>query len=107
MLSSAAGEVRELLPVQDRAAAVEPDVSLPLVRPRPDGNEGTAAARMCPLTSVGVAGFEPTTSASRTQRAAKLRYTPRYRGIVAHSPGAERPGIPVCSTAGSVQISVR
>jgi hypothetical protein len=25
---------------------------------------------------VGVAGFEPTASASRTQRAAKLRYTP-------------------------------
>lgn len=29
-----------------------------------------------PLTSVGVAGFEPTTSSSRTKRAAKLRYTP-------------------------------
>jgi hypothetical protein len=26
---------------------------------------------------VGVAGFEPTASASRTQRAAKLRYTPK------------------------------
>lgn len=26
--------------------------------------------------SVGVAGFEPTTSSSRTKRAAKLRYTP-------------------------------
>ena len=29
-----------------------------------------------PFELVGVAGFEPTTSASRTQRAAKLRYTP-------------------------------
>lgn len=27
---------------------------------------------------VGVAGFEPTTSASRTRRATKLRYTPIY-----------------------------
>ena len=28
------------------------------------------------LCSVGVAGFEPTTSSSRTKRATKLRYTP-------------------------------
>jgi hypothetical protein len=28
------------------------------------------------LTCVGVAGFEPTTSSSRTKRATKLRYTP-------------------------------
>src|SRR5947209_10779615 len=34
--------------------------------------------------TVGVAGFEPTTSASRTQRAAKLRYTPM---VPAHSTG--------------------
>lgn len=35
--------------------------------------------RIRPLTwyfTVGVAGFEPTTSSSRTKRAAKLRYTP-------------------------------
>ena len=31
----------------------------------------------CSLTSmVGVAGFEPTASSSRTKRATKLRYTP-------------------------------
>ena len=29
-----------------------------------------------PLTWVGVAGFEPAASSSRTKRAAKLRYTP-------------------------------
>jgi hypothetical protein len=29
-----------------------------------------------PLTCVGVAGFEPAASSSRTKRAAKLRYTP-------------------------------
>jgi hypothetical protein len=29
-----------------------------------------------PLTLVGVAGFEPAASSSRTKRAAKLRYTP-------------------------------
>src|SRR4051794_22361545 len=37
------------------------------------------ALRIRPLTwyfTVGVAGFEPTTSSSRTKRAAKLRYTP-------------------------------
>jgi hypothetical protein len=28
-------------------------------------------------TRVGVAGFEPTTSSSRTKRATKLRHTPR------------------------------
>jgi hypothetical protein len=29
-----------------------------------------------PLTWVGVAGFEPAASSSRTKRAAKLRHTP-------------------------------
>ena len=29
------------------------------------------------MTRVGVAGFEPTTSSSRTKRATKLRHTPR------------------------------
>ncbi len=33
--------------------------------------------RNSPLTLVGVAGFEPAASSSRTKRAAKLRYTPR------------------------------
>ena len=28
------------------------------------------------FTTVGVAGFEPTTSSSRTKRATKLRHTP-------------------------------
>ena len=32
--------------------------------------------RNSPLTWVGVAGFEPAASSSRTKRAAKLRYTP-------------------------------
>jgi hypothetical protein len=32
--------------------------------------------RNSPLTLVGVAGFEPAASSSRTKRAAKLRYTP-------------------------------
>ena len=31
---------------------------------------------------VGVAGFEPTTSSSRTKRAAKLRYTPKQQAQV-------------------------
>jgi hypothetical protein len=32
-----------------------------------------------PSELVGVAGFEPAASSSRTKRAAKLRYTPRAR----------------------------
>jgi hypothetical protein len=32
--------------------------------------------RKGPLTWVGVAGFEPAASSSRTKRAAKLRHTP-------------------------------
>jgi hypothetical protein len=32
--------------------------------------------RNSPLTWVGVAGFEPAASSSRTKRAAKLRHTP-------------------------------
>ena len=32
------------------------------------------------LCCVGVAGFEPTTSSSRTKRATKLRYTPSVPG---------------------------
>lgn len=39
--------------------------------------------------SVGVAGFEPTTSSSRTKRAAKLRYTPVVAARESYvSPGA-------------------
>ena len=35
-----------------------------------------------PLTWVGVAGFEPAASSSRTKRAAKLRHTPpAVRGL--------------------------
>jgi hypothetical protein len=32
---------------------------------------------------VGVAGFEPTTSSSRTKHATKLRHTPKYVGSIA------------------------
>ncbi len=34
------------------------------------------SARLMPCDLVGVAGFEPAASSSRTKRAAKLRYTP-------------------------------
>ena len=34
------------------------------------------------LTMVGVTGFEPATSSSRTKRATKLRHTPRNSHIV-------------------------
>ena len=37
--------------------------------------------RNSPLTCVGVAGFEPAASSSRTKRAAKLRYTPPARNL--------------------------
>src|SRR6266536_1470334 len=48
----------------------------------PNGSQKGVSAhvikpRKGPLTCVGVAGFEPAASSSRTKRAAKLRYTPR------------------------------
>ena len=36
-----------------------------------------------PGTVVGVAGFEPTASSSRTKRATKLRHTPKDYGSLA------------------------
>ncbi len=61
----------------------------------PEASEETTLVRCCthdrgpgatytpgPLTCVGVAGFEPTTSSSRTKRAAKLRYTPKQRALL-------------------------
>ena len=36
----------------------------------------TDASKLAPFGLVGVAGFEPTTSSSRTKRATKLRHTP-------------------------------
>jgi hypothetical protein len=38
--------------------------------------KATCGARKWPVTWVGVAGFEPAASSSRTKRAAKLRHTP-------------------------------
>lgn len=38
--------------------------------------KATCGDRKWPFIWVGVAGFEPTASSSRTKRAAKLRYTP-------------------------------
>src|SRR5262249_16849384 len=45
-----------------------------------------------PLTWVGVAGFEPAASSSRTKRAAKLRHTPPPE--TARTPGRLCPGTP-------------
>ena len=36
------------------------------------------------LFTVGVAGFEPTTSSSRTKRATKLRHTPCRTSVSLH-----------------------
>ncbi len=46
-------------------------------------SQGPLSSEKRPLTwaNVGVAGFEPTTSSSRTKRAAKLRYTPRLQVV--------------------------
>ncbi len=55
---------------------------LPVCSPNRSGNEiraGLPWKETGPdllVRSVGVAGFEPTTSSSRTKRATKLRYTP-------------------------------
>ncbi len=57
--------------------------SLPSHSPMGSGNEirtGSLIGKTGPelvFCLVGVAGFEPTTSSSRTKRATKLRYTPR------------------------------
>ncbi len=62
--------------------------------PSADGRTRTAGAsdvgRGRP-SSVGVAGFEPTTSSSRTQRATKLRYTPMEPGKSSRGRWARRP----------------
>src|ERR1700691_1546116 len=42
---------------------------------------GPLATGYRPVTWVGVAGFEPAASSSRTKRAAKLRYTPPVRNL--------------------------
>ena len=49
-------------------------------RDRAPGCALGAVARQTEDSRVGVAGFEPTTSSSRTKRATKLRHTPRKPG---------------------------
>jgi hypothetical protein len=54
---------------------------------------------------VGTVGFEPTTSSSRTMRAAKLRHVPKARKCIA--PGESlhrRPSGPPCSAADHVGL---
>ena len=41
---------------------------------------GRLTSKLADVLVVGVAGFEPTTSSSRTKRATKLRHTPRAAG---------------------------
>jgi hypothetical protein len=43
---------------------------------------------------VGVTGFEPATSSSRTKRATKLRHTPRLLSLGESSPSASGPQTP-------------
>jgi hypothetical protein len=45
-----------------------------------NGRGPVRSSRTGPLTCVGVTGFEPATSSSRTKRATKLRHTPMARG---------------------------
>src|SRR5215468_11997774 len=55
-------------------------------------DEATCDGRKWPVTWVGVAGFEPAASSSRTKRAAKLRHTPPPE--TAQTPGRAAPGTP-------------
>lgn len=51
-----------------------------------------------PLTCVGVTGFEPATSSSRTKRATKLRHTPMARepgGSLSETARGARRGVPI------------
>ncbi len=59
-------------PVAPPCGVVPPEWCAPVGQQRTDPKVG-------PLLCVGVAGFEPTTSSSRTKRATKLRYTPMER----------------------------
>ena len=43
-------------------------------------------SKLADVLVVGVAGFEPTTSSSRTKRATKLRHTPCAAGVSIASP---------------------
>jgi hypothetical protein len=54
------------------------------------------------MTRVGVAGFEPTTSSSRTKRATKLRHTPREATTAYRTEGARHQ---TPAGAGTVTIS--
>ena len=58
--------------------------------------------------SVGVAGFEPTASSSRTKRATKLRHTPSVRSNSIRRPRAGKSGIPqTTERPAQREISVR
>src|SRR3712207_689184 len=66
--------------------------SLPRCSPLGPGNEIRACLPLGETSPdlvfhlVGVTGFEPTTSSSRTKRATKLRHTPSCGAILAHPP---------------------
>ena len=47
---------------------------------------GRLTSKLADVLVVGVAGFEPTTSSSRTKRATKLRHTPCAAGVSIASP---------------------
>ena len=53
------------------------------------------------IQMVGVAGFEPTTSSSRTKRATKLRHTP------VRPPNGKRNRASIAELAGSLEIGAR
>ena len=66
-----------------------------------------------PSELVGVAGFEPAASSSRTKRAAKLRYTPPVRNLSGAARDFDslaetrtRSGTPADSTAGAGNAAV-
>jgi hypothetical protein len=65
-LSSVIRSVARILEVRNQNPAVCRDTT-----------QGRSPSREPALDHVGVAGFEPTTSSSRTKRATKLRHTPR------------------------------
>jgi hypothetical protein len=64
------------LAARKRKAAKEQMCSRRATGPRRSGTTARLDTGKMALTWVGVAGFEPAASSSRTKRAAKLRYTP-------------------------------
>jgi hypothetical protein len=63
------------------STSLAPSFAVQVLLPRPKAGAGVLV--------VGLAGFEPTTSSSRTKRATKLRYSPQGEVTLSDDPGGD------------------